>query len=1156
MKKGLLNKILAAVLSAAMVISVSQVALAEIIVVNKDEFLDNPRAYRQNFTFVDLRGVATRAFADEVSGDGQGGWSDQGPTNDMSIFKSYGTQKFAGIEFDIINPKENDQKSCIMMKGRGDVNCPSDIEIPVNATAKGIYFLNCCPYASNGMTVGTYTMVYDDGTEEALTLVVGENVSDWWGQTFESDTAVRVWSGQNASAVVGLDMTVFSNPHPEKTIKSIKVHTGLTDTSPYLGIVAITLTDTNPYLPIATKLNQGNLYDPTWYPYYVPSDPWAIEGTPLDASNLLEKPSGQHGRVVVDGEKMTFEDGTECQFWGINIADTEFIMTEADAEATARMMASLGFNCVRFHITSSVIKEHASTRENGRLSQEKMNKLGYFLKQLKDNGLYYGFDLPWGNNYKNSDIKYFDQINAAAAKYYAQDLIKVYDENAKQFITWVNPYTGMTIGEDPSAVWVSLYNESTIFRNANFGNDDYHNAEIQGYFNAWLREKYPTRDALKLAWTQEDSDQKGLEDHEDQFEGTVAIYGSGTRNYCNRKRYTDMIAFLGDMERKTYSDRMAKIKEYAPDILLLGTTSCPAGGSNEYTAYFYTDVKESDIMTFQGYWYLPFGNGEAVQAGTKHDRVPVSTMANYDKTMYALGHFVGQSFAGRPNFQTEWDSSQVNPYRSEANLLMGSFACTQNWNPFLFNWKPIRYDDRNYADTVLSAFRMNRGHDTNYRPETMNVFQTLARMVLRNDLKESEKGYYTNRYFGADVYDSTKQGLRADMRYAACGKSLVTFDDVYFDEDFTSNDVLKLEKYGEKNGRYISNTDESMVDFNEMIYYVNSPRSQAVTGYNGGKKIELDDVIFDMETAHSTLYMSSLSNDSLTDTDSMLFTYVADTKNNGLKLTDDAMEIIQGGTGPLLIQPVIGKITLKSKDTFKVYMLDFTGHRKGEVPTGKDENGFTYFETQAEHKTMNYEIVRVAKSEEEFEPNRISFLPDGIFDDLYTDLGKYEPYKKEIERISLQNYIKPMFENEFYPEQGFTRGEAVAVLQKVFNITSSEDDPNFADVGKDNKYYSAVCAAAHAGMISSDAELFRPNDFITREEFACMVYNGIKTTNMLHPDERGTATADLSKISNFARDAVDTLVRHGYCDEINSLDMQAPLTRADAAIILYRILWE
>ena len=1154
MKKGFINKILAATLTAAMVISAAQSVLADIIVIDKDEFIDNARHYKQNYTFVDLTGVANRAFADEVAGDGKGGWSDQGPSNDMAIFNSYGVQNFSGLEFKVINPKENNNKSCIMMSGRGDPNCPTDLEIPVNAKAKGIYFLNSCPYSSIGMTAGTYTVVYDDGTEEVITLVVGENISDWWGGVFESDTAVRVWSGLNNSSTVGLDATLFSNPNPDKEIKSIKVHTPGGATDPYLGIVSITLTDTDPYLPIPKKVVQGNLYDSTWYPYYVPVDPWAIEGTPLDASNLLEKPSGQHGRVTVEGDRLKFADGTDCQFWGTNVPFDHMLMTKDDARATARRMALLGFNCVRFHITTAVVKPHESTREIGRLSMDNMDKLGYFLNELKKNGLYYGFDLPWGNLYKNSDIKYYDKANASAIKYYDPDYIEILDAHAKQFLTWENPYTGMSIAEDPSAVWASLYNESTIFRNAELGGDEYHDAEIQQYFNDWLKEKYPTRDALKLAWYMPDSNAKALEDGEDQFEGTVKIYGSSERRYCNKKRYDDMIAFLGDMERKTYHDRFMRIKEYAPDILLLGTTSCPAGGSDVYTSYFYTDVKESDIFTFQNYWYLPFGNGEAVEAGTKHDRVPVSTLANYDKTMYAMGYIAGQHMAGRPYFMTEWDSSQVNPYRSEAFLEMASFARTNYINPFHFNWVATKYDERALLDK--NSFRMNRGHDSNYKPDIMQVFPTLARMVLRKDLKESEKGYYTDRYYGQDVYDSNKQGLRADMRYAACGKSTVVMDDICFDKDFTSNDVLKLEKYGEKTGRFISNTDETMVDYNDMIYYVNSPRSQAVTGYIGGKKVEMDDVIFEMETKHTTLYMSSLTNDSLTDTDSMLFTYVGDNKNNGMKLTDDAFEILEGGVGPIVVQPVIGKITLKSKDNFKVYMLDFTGHRKGELPTGKDENGFTYFETKAEHETMNYEVVRTAKSGEDFTPKKISYLPDGIFDDLYTDLGKYEPYKKEIERISLQGYIKPVFEHEFYPEQGFTRGDAVSVLKTVFGIVSSEKDPGFADVPKDSKYYDVIAAAAAAGMISSDAENFRPDDFITREEFAAMVYNGIKTTNMLHPDERGTAVPNLSRVSDFAKEAVSELVKHGYCDEVNSLDMKSALTRADAAIVLYRILWE
>ena len=113
MKNSILRKLSAVTLAAVTAIGASQTVLADVIKIDKDEFIKNSRYYSQEFTFIDLKSAANRGFADEAAGDGKGGWSDQGPANDMSIFNNYGVQKFSGIEFDIIDPDAKDMRNGI-----------------------------------------------------------------------------------------------------------------------------------------------------------------------------------------------------------------------------------------------------------------------------------------------------------------------------------------------------------------------------------------------------------------------------------------------------------------------------------------------------------------------------------------------------------------------------------------------------------------------------------------------------------------------------------------------------------------------------------------------------------------------------------------------------------------------------------------------------------------------------------------------------------------------------------------------------------------------------------------------------------------------------------------------------------------------------------
>ena len=113
----MIKRIITFVLAFTMVASVCQAALpvpdnSEVI-----EFtiksVELSEIKKSNFEKIDLRPYANRSFVDNVAGDMTGGWSDQGPDNDMRNFDLYGDVEILGIPFSIIPQGENNGKSVL-----------------------------------------------------------------------------------------------------------------------------------------------------------------------------------------------------------------------------------------------------------------------------------------------------------------------------------------------------------------------------------------------------------------------------------------------------------------------------------------------------------------------------------------------------------------------------------------------------------------------------------------------------------------------------------------------------------------------------------------------------------------------------------------------------------------------------------------------------------------------------------------------------------------------------------------------------------------------------------------------------------------------------------------------------------------------------------
>lgn len=112
-------------------------------------------------------------------------------------------------------------------------------------------------------------------------------------------------------------------------------------------------------------------------------------------------------------------------------------------------------------------------------------------------------------------------------------------------------------------------------------------------------------------------------------------------------------------------------------------------------------------------------------------------------------------------------------------------------------------------------------------------------------------------------------------------------------------------------------------------------------------------------------------------------------------------------------------------------------------------------------------------------------------------------------------------DTEFAPDMNITRAMFVTVIYRMEGEPQTTVDNAFTDVPA-NEYYANAVAWASANVIVdgySDTE-FAPNDNITREQMAAIIYRYARYKGN-NTDVDGTITyADSADISDYAKDAV------------------------------------
>ena len=131
--------------------------------------------------------------------------------------------------------------------------------------------------------------------------------------------------------------------------------------------------------------------------------------------------------------------------------------------------------------------------------------------------------------------------------------------------------------------------------------------------------------------------------------------------------------------------------------------------------------------------------------------------------------------------------------------------------------------------------------------------------------------------------------------------------------------------------------------------------------------------------------------------------------------------------------------------------------------------------------------------------------------------------EKSILELNERGIINGYPDGTFRPDESITRAEFTVLCMNAFSTKQGNVIDGFSDVLTGDWYYSAVMKAAGAGIIYGSGGVFRPNDTITREDAAVILYRLIQTELQNTEAE----FSDWEEISDYAREAVGVMTARG-----------------------------
>ena len=610
----------------------------------------------------------------------------------------------------------------------------------------------------------------------------------------------------------------------------------------------------------------------------------ARAGPDLSFLNEPERPAGKRGFVQARGDRLFFADGTKARFWGTNVTASAIFSSSPDSvRLAAKRMSGLGFNLVRLHHHDSVwlSPNVFGTKASSTLALDEaaMEKYDWWVKCLKDEGIYVWVDLHVGRAFTAADkLEAFEEI--AKGKTQAEvkgqnyinasvkDAFKVYND---QFFSRLNKYTGVKYADEPAITAYMLTNENDVVHH--FGNAFLADKNVPKHFAMMKKEA----DAFAAKWSLAP-------------DRVMRTWEHGPSKL-----------FLSDLEHRFNEELIGQLKTLGVRVPIVTTN-------------FWGDEPLSALA--------PLSDGDMIDAHSYGRPGMLEVDSAFGAT--PLHWLALARVQGKPFTVSEWNTEPFpGPDRHVLPLVMAAKGSHQSWSALM-----------QYAYT---QFPLNSGSNASIweainDPSLIVSMTASALMFRRGDVREAAVQYVFSptpaQLFGTGVFPQRARALREASEVAGLSIVLPRTKELPWMQSLppaaSANSVFKAlldadiplsTEVGVRHALELSSdTRELKRNWDAGYYQIDTPRSQVLSGWirqTDLSAMKLTSIEVSSGLRNASIAVQSLSELPIAESESILVSIATQSlAKNEYRL-------------PYSVEPFKGLIKVKAKPWL---VASYTGH--------------------------------------------------------------------------------------------------------------------------------------------------------------------------------------------------------------------------------------